>query len=162
MKKLLQSPTKLACLATVVYSLAFLGLPAKAAKVNEAPAKNTKGTHENIAKRITDITGVQLQKTEQGFTLFIETGTGGKPRTPSKIFGDTLVIDLTNTQLRLPSGESFQEKNPIAGIASVEVMQKYANTVRVKLVGENETPATEIYPTEQGFAVGVPSEETEH
>ena len=86
MKKLLQSPTKLACVATLAYSLAFFYLPAKATAVNEASAKHPQGTKDNLPKRITDITGVQLQKTDQDLTLLIETGTGRKPRTPSKIF----------------------------------------------------------------------------
>lgn len=101
---------------------------------------------------------LQLQETEEGLTLFLETSTGREPQTFRTTYGETLVIDLTNSQLRLPEGERFQESNPIAGIASIEVVQQYANTVRVKLVGKTEVPTAEINTTEQGIALGINSE----
>ncbi|NBD32090.1 MAG: TonB-dependent receptor plug domain-containing protein, partial [Cyanobacteria bacterium] len=158
MKPLLQSSTKVACLATLTYSLALLYVPTKAVAVNDPSAKNAKATNESLAQSTTEVTSVQLQETEEGLTLFLETSTGREPQTFRTTYGETLVIDLTNSQLRLSSGESFQENNPIAGIASIEVVQQYANTVRVKLVGETEVPTAEINTTEQGIALGINSE----
>jgi len=158
LKPLLQSPTKVACLATLTYSLAILYVPTKAVAVNDPSAKNTKATNENLAQGTTEVTGVQLQETEEGLTLFLETSTGREPQTFRTNYGETLVIDLTNSRLRLPEGEQFQENNPVAGIASIEVVQQYANTVRVKLVGETEVPTAEINTTEQGIALAVNSD----
>lgn len=157
MKQLLQSPTKVACLATLTYSLLLLYSPTKAVAVNEPSAKNTEGTNESLAQSTTEVTGVQLQETEEGLTLFLETSTGREPQTFRTTYGETLVIDLTNSRLRLPEGETFQQQNPASGIASVEVEQRYSNTVRVKLVGETEVPTAEINATEQGIALGINS-----
>jgi len=85
----------------------------------------------------TAITDVQLQPTSNGIELILETPTGRQPETFQTTYGETLVIDLINTQLQ---GEGFLEENPVAGIASVEVIQRYSNTVRVKLVGTEEVP----------------------
>jgi len=158
LKPLLQSPTKLACFATLTYSLVLLYVPTKAVAVNDPSVKNAKEANENLAQSTTEVTGVQLQETEEGLTLFLETSTGREPQTFRTSYGETLVIDLTNSQLRLPEGERFQENNPVAGIASIEVVQQYSNTVRVKLVGETEVPTAEINTTEQGIALGINSE----
>ncbi|NBD18391.1 MAG: TonB-dependent receptor [Cyanobacteria bacterium] len=158
MKQLLQNPTKVACLATLTYSLLLLYSPTKAVAVNEPSAKNAKETNKNLAQSTTEVTGVQLQETEEGLTLFLETSTGREPQTFRTTYGETLVIDLTNSRLRLPEGETFQQQNPAPGIALVEVEQRYSNTVRVRLVGETEVPTAEINATEQGVALAVNSE----
>jgi len=64
---------------------------------------------------------------------------------------------LINTQL---SGEGFEEENPAPGIASVEVIQRYANTVRVKLMGTEEVPTAKVNTTPQGIALNVSTEMT--
>jgi iron complex outermembrane receptor protein len=133
-------------------------MPVKAVVVNDPSAKNAKETNENLAQSTTEVIGVQLQETEEGLTLFLETSTGREPQTFRTTYGETLVIDLTNSRLRLPEGETFQQQNPASGIASVEVVQQYANTVRVKLVGETEVPTAEVSVTEQGIALGINSE----
>jgi len=104
----------------------------------------------------TAITDVQLQPTSNGIELILETPTGRQPETFQTTYGETLVIDLINTQLQ---GEGFLEENPVAGIASVEVIQRYSNTVRVKLVGTEEVPKAEVTTTGQGIAVNVATDE---
>jgi len=105
----------------------------------------------------TAITGVQLQQTDSGIELFLESSTGKQPETFRTTYGETLIIDLINTQL---SGEGFLEENPAPGIASVEVVQKYTNTVRVKLVGTEEVPTAQVNTTGQGIALNVSTEMT--
>ncbi|NBD17969.1 MAG: TonB-dependent receptor [Cyanobacteria bacterium] len=98
------------------------------------------------------VTNVQLQKSDRGLELILETPTGKQPETFRTTYGETLIIDLINTQLQ---GEGFVEKNPASGIASVEVVQQYANTVRVKLVGTETVPTAQIKTTGQGIALNV-------
>ncbi|NEO26309.1 MAG: TonB-dependent receptor, partial [Kamptonema sp. SIO4C4] len=103
------------------------------------------------------VTNVQLQRTDSGIELILQTPTGKQPETFRTSYGETLIIDLINTQL---SGEGFQEDNPAPGIASVEVVQRYANTVRVKLVGTEEVPTAQVNTTPQGIALNVSTEMT--
>ncbi|NBD18401.1 MAG: TonB-dependent receptor plug domain-containing protein [Cyanobacteria bacterium] len=98
------------------------------------------------------VTNVQIQRTERGIEIILETPTGKQPETFRTTYGETLIIDLINTQLQ---GEGFVEENPASGIASVEVIQEYANTIRVKLVGTEEVPIAEVMTTGQGVALNV-------
>ncbi|NEO28324.1 MAG: AMIN domain-containing protein, partial [Kamptonema sp. SIO4C4] len=74
------------------------------------------------------MTGVQLQRTETGLEIILATSSGQQPQTFRISDGNTLAIDLTDTQLSLPEGKErvFQE-NPAADIASVEVVQQSPN-----------------------------------
>jgi len=103
----------------------------------------------------TAITGVQLQQTDRGLELILESSTGKQPETFRTTYGETLIIDLINTQLQLPEGEQISQQNPAPGIASVEVVQQYSNTVRVKLVGTEEVPTAQVNTTVQGVAFNV-------
>jgi len=149
---------KVVNLVTVASSLVFLYFPTKAIAMNQPSTSNSPEETNEMAQSTTVVTGIQLQETEQGLTLFLETSTGGEPQTFQTTYGETLIIDLINTQLGLPSEERFQQENPMTGIASIEVTQQYANTVRVKLVGETNVPTAAINPTEQGIVFGVNSE----
>ncbi|MFB6277766.1 MAG: TonB-dependent receptor domain-containing protein [Halothece sp.] len=108
----------------------------------------------------TAITGVQLQQTDSGIELILESPTGKQPETFRTTYGETLIIDLINTQLQLQQGEQISQQNPAPGIASVEVVQQYANTVRVKLVGTEKVPTAKVNTTGQGIALNVSTEMT--
>jgi len=108
----------------------------------------------------TAITGVQFQQTDSGIELILESPTGKQPETFRTTYGETLIIDLINTQLQLPEGEQISQQNPAPGIASVEVVQQYANTVRVKLVGTEEVPTAQVNTIGQGIALNVSTEMT--
>jgi len=106
------------------------------------------------------VTNVQLQQTDSGFELILEGPTGKQPEIFRTTYGETLIIDLINTQLQLPEGEQISQENPALGIASVEVVQQYANTVRVKLVGTEKVPTAKVNTTGQGLALNVSTEMT--
>jgi iron complex outermembrane receptor protein len=106
------------------------------------------------------VTNVQIDQTQSGLELILESPTGKQPETFRTTYGETLIIDLINTQLQLPEGEQISQQNPAPGIASVEVVQQYANTVRVKLVGTEEVPTAKVNTTPQGLALNVSTEMT--
>ncbi|MFB6275235.1 MAG: TonB-dependent receptor plug domain-containing protein, partial [Halothece sp.] len=106
------------------------------------------------------VTNIQVQQTDRGLELILESPTGKQPETFRTTYGETLIIDLINTQLQLPEGEQISQQNPAPGIASVEVVQQYANTVRVKLVGTEEVPTAKVNTTPQGIALNVSTEMT--
>ena len=47
---------------------------------------------------------------------------------------------MINAQLRLPTGDNFRQENPAPGIASIEVKQLDTNSIRVTVVGIDDTP----------------------
>jgi iron complex outermembrane receptor protein len=103
------------------------------------------------------VTNIQVQQTDRGLELILESPTGKQPETFRTTYGETLIIDLINTQLQ---GEGFLEENPAPGIASIEVIQQYANTVRVKLVGTETVPTAEVMTSGERIALNVNTEMT--
>ncbi|MHC5829709.1 MAG: AMIN domain-containing protein, partial [Nostoc sp.] len=72
-----------------------------------------------------------------------KTSSGSRPQVFTTKTGKALVTDIINTQLRLPQGKGFRQDSPAPGIASVEVSQLDANSVRVTVTGSNDTPSNQ-------------------
>lgn len=106
-----------------------------------------------VMAQTTTVSDVQLLTTEAGAVLQVQTQGGRVPQFFETRNGNTLAIDLINTQLR--SGEGFQQANPAPDISSIEVGQRSPNTVRITLVGEQNPPNVSFTPNPQGFAVEI-------
>lgn len=92
----------------------------------------------------TRVTGVQVNSTASGVTVVLETQDGDRPQVFTVTRGNSLVADVTNTQLRLPEGNGFLQNNPAPGIAMVMVSQLDANSIRVTITGETAAPASQV------------------
>ncbi|MEH2124859.1 AMIN domain-containing protein [Nostoc sp.] len=93
--------------------------------------------------QISQVTNVQLNPVNGGISVALKTSSGSRPQVFTTKRGKALVADLINTQLRLPQGNSFRQDNPAPGIASVEVSQLDANSVRVTVTGSNDAPGSQ-------------------
>ncbi|BBD69595.1 type II and III secretion system protein [Nostoc commune NIES-4072] len=93
--------------------------------------------------QISQITNVQLNPVNGGINVALKTSSGSRPQVFTTKRGNALVADIINTQLRLPQGKSFRQDSPAPGIASVEVNQLDANSVRVTVTGSNNTPSSQ-------------------
>ncbi|AFZ57537.1 AMIN domain-containing protein [Anabaena cylindrica FACHB-243] len=93
-----------------------------------------------VLAQTTQITEVQLNPADGGISVILKTSSGDKPQVFTTKRDKALVADIINTQLRLPQGKSFRQENPAPGIASVEVNQLDANSVRVTVTGSNNAP----------------------
>ena len=91
----------------------------------------------------TQINQVQLNPVDGGISVILKTTAGDRPQVFTTKRGKTLVTDIINTQLRLPQGNNFRQDNPAPGIASVEVNQLDANSVRVTVTGSNDAPGNQ-------------------
>ncbi|MEH1821173.1 MAG: AMIN domain-containing protein [Nostoc sp.] len=90
--------------------------------------------------QISQVTGVQLNPVDGGISVALKTSSGSRPQVFTTKRGKALVADVINAQLRLPQGNSFRQDTPAPGIASVEVSQLDANSIRVTVTGSNNTP----------------------
>ncbi|WP_410477545.1 AMIN domain-containing protein [Nostoc sphaeroides] len=90
--------------------------------------------------QISQITDVQLNPVNGGISVALKTSSGSRPQVFTTKRGKALVADIINAQLRLPQGNSFRQDSPAPGIASVEVNQLDANSIRVTVTGSNNTP----------------------
>ncbi|WP_017651272.1 type IV pilus secretin family protein [Fortiea contorta] len=90
--------------------------------------------------QITQITEVKLNPVNGGISVNLKTSAGSRPQIFTTKRGKSSVADIINTQLRLPQGNSFRQDNPAPGIASVEILQLDANSIRVVVTGSNNAP----------------------
>lgn len=103
----------------------------------------------------TQITDVQLKPVNGGISVVLKTSSGSRPQVFTTKRGNTLVTDIINTQLRLPQGNNFRKDNPTSGIASVEILQLDANSIRVVVTGSNNAPTSQPVVREQnGITLG--------
>ncbi|BAY89115.1 MULTISPECIES: type IV pilus secretin family protein [unclassified Tolypothrix] len=91
----------------------------------------------------TQITDVQLSQVDGGINVILKTSSGSRPQVFTTKRGNALVTDIINTQLRLPQGNNFRQDNPASGIASVEIVQLDANSIRVVVTGSNNAPSSQ-------------------
>ncbi|MEH2223051.1 AMIN domain-containing protein [Nostoc sp.] len=96
-----------------------------------------------VLAQISQVTDVKLNPVNGGISVALKTSSGSRPQVFTTKRGKALVADVINTQLRLPQGNSFRQDNPAPGIASVEVSQLDANSVRVTVTGSNNAPGSQ-------------------
>jgi type IV pilus assembly protein PilQ len=91
----------------------------------------------------TEIVGAQLMPSGNGFELLLKTQGNKRPPVFTVNRGNTSVADISNAQLRLPSGSTFNQPNPAPGIAGIEMRQLDSNTVRITVQGTNAAPVSD-------------------
>jgi iron complex outermembrane receptor protein len=92
---------------------------------------------------IVEITDIQLEATDAGLRLRLETeGELAVPET--SIAGNAAIADIPNAVLRLSAGEAFLVSDPAAGIALVNVANLPDNQVRIAITGTEAPPTVNI------------------
>lgn len=92
----------------------------------------------------TTVTGVQVNPTDTGAVVVLETDNGDRPQIFTVRRGNTLVADVVNAQLSLPDGNGFLQNDPAPGISAITVSQLDANSVRIIVDGEDMAPEGRI------------------
>lgn len=98
------------------------------------------------------VTGVQVNPTQNGLEVFlatqVNTSSGQRPEIEVINQGNNLVVNITNTQLSLPQGNSFRQDNPMPGITSIAIAQQNDNSIQAIVSGANGTPTGQILPSQ--------------
>ncbi|VEP13606.1 TonB-dependent siderophore receptor [Hyella patelloides LEGE 07179] len=107
-----------------------------------------KDTATHIAQsNLTRVTGVEVNQTESGLELILETVAGSERLVPLiQPVGNDLVIDILDATLAFSIRTGIEELNPASGISRVTVNQVNENSIRVIITGENQTPSAELVP----------------
>ena len=86
----------------------------------------------------TKVTDVQLKPTDGGgIQIILKTASGSRPQVFTTRRGKNLVTDIINTQLKLGQSNSFSQKDPAPGIASVTINQLDTNSIRLVVTGKD-------------------------
>ena len=107
---------------------------------------------------ITEVTGIQLNRTDAGLEIILETAAGEQLVPLILPEGNNLAIDLLDATLALPTGNEFREINPTAGIAEVTLTQIDESSIRLTITGENQTPSAEVVPSQQNLVLSITPE----
>lgn len=99
------------------------------------------------------ITGVQLNSTEQGLDLRLETTRELPQPAITSVVGNALVVNIDNAILALPDGDEYLSANPVEGIALITINALPNNRVRVAITGVDAPPTAEVRTEAQGLAL---------
>ncbi|MEH2466265.1 TonB-dependent siderophore receptor [Nostoc sp.] len=107
------------------------------------------------AQSLVQVTGVRVNSTNTGIEVILETKEGEKLQPISRNQGNTLITDISNSQLALPNAKEFRSDNPVTGITAVTVTQIDANSIRVTVTGEVGVPKIELFDSDEGLIFGL-------
>jgi iron complex outermembrane recepter protein len=119
-------------------------------------------SQESQESQIIPVTGVQLNPTDTGIELLLQTPPGSTEllQTRDRSQGNNFIVDIPNAQLSKP----FRQPNPVEGISEVSAINFDASTIRVTAAGETTLPQVESFDTDEGLIFGftpvVPSAQT--
>ena len=110
---------------------------------------------------LTRVTGVEVNQTESGLELVLETVAGSERLVPLILpEGNDLVIDLLDATLAFSIRNGVEELNPAPGIRRVTVNNAEENSIRVRITGENQTPSAEVVPGRDDLVLSITPEST--
>lgn len=106
------------------------------------------------------VTGVKVVTTEQGVEVILETTAAEQLQVSTQNQGNSLIADITNAQLNLSGGNTFNQDNPATGVTAITVVNQDDNTIRVTVIGEQGLPTVELFDSDQGLILAfTPTEE---
>jgi iron complex outermembrane recepter protein len=122
----------------------------------EQPATTVDAWLAQIAQAsIAQITGIQLNATNGGIEVILETAEGQLTEPLTSVVGNALIVEIPDAVLALPEGDEFQQANPIEGIALVSVTGLADDRVRVAITGLDAPPTAEVRTKAQGLVLSV-------
>lgn len=114
-----------------------------------------------VAQGVTRVTGVELNQTESGLELVLETVAGSERLVPLILpQGNDLVIDILDATLAFSIRNGVTELNPAPGIRRITVNNAEENSIRVRMTGENQAPSAEVVPGRDDLVLSVTPDET--
>ena len=100
---------------------------------------------------LAEVTGVKLNQTDTGIEVFLQTDAADKLQVVNRSKGNNFIAEISGAQLRLATGDKFNQDKPAKGIASVALAQQDDNTIRLTVTGETNIPKVELFDNKQGL-----------
>ncbi|MEM6520812.1 MAG: TonB-dependent siderophore receptor [Cyanobacteria bacterium P01_C01_bin.70] len=102
------------------------------------------GIVQPAVAQVTQIDQVQINAVNGTLEVRLVTTDDAPPQSFISSYGETVVIDLINTQLSLPTGDRIVQADPAAGVASIQVSPLDENSVRIIIVGREQAPTVNL------------------
>jgi len=94
--------------------------------------------------QISQINQIDIQSVNGTLVVQFSVTAADPPPAFSSRYGETVVIDLINTQLNLPDRDRIVQDNPAPGIASIQIAPLDANSVRITIAGQDQAPTATL------------------
>jgi iron complex outermembrane recepter protein len=120
----------------------------------DRPATTVDEWMQQMAQSVVQVTGVQVNPTDTGVEVVLETADGQLASPVTSVVGNALIADIPNAVLALPDREEFQAASPAEGIALVSVTPR-GDGIRVAITGNDAPPAAEVRTETQGLVLSV-------
>ncbi|MGV2831146.1 TonB-dependent siderophore receptor [Myxosarcina sp. GI1(2024)] len=104
------------------------------------------------------ITNIRLNNTDNGLRLIVENDSKRQLIPLILTEGNNLVIELTDAELDLATGNNFRETNPAPGITGISARQIDDNNIRITITGKDRVPAAEVTPSQENLVLSVTPE----
>jgi vitamin B12 transporter len=109
-------------------------------------------TAQPVKADVTQVTAVQLQPTLNGIQVILKTKNGKFSQVFTSKSGNKFIVDIINTQLRLPTqSNTFQQNNPTQQIASVSVTSLNSNSIRAIVIAKAAVPQGKVTQSDRGL-----------
>ena len=133
----------------------------KEKSVNRADDLAPKKNAILISQGVTKVTGVELNQTERGLEVIVQTTAGGSRLVPLILpQGNSLVINILDATLGFSIKNGIEETNPAPGISSIALSKIDDNNIRLTITGENQAPSVEVVPGRDDLVLSVTPEQT--
>ncbi|MBV5261431.1 TonB-dependent siderophore receptor [Synechococcus moorigangaii CMS01] len=99
------------------------------------------------------ISGVQINATASGVTVFLESDQAIAPVVNQRLEGNRLILEIENAQL--VDGVILPDFTPQPGLAAVNITQQSDNVVEIVLVGDTAAPFVDVVAQPSGLLVQV-------
>ncbi|MDV3351213.1 TonB-dependent siderophore receptor [Leptothoe sp. LEGE 181152] len=132
----------------------LVALPAIEVKADtDGVGMTTQATNQIAQAGLVQITGVQVENTETGLQVVLDTASGEvtTPRTTTS--GNALIIEIPNAVLA--DSDEFLQFEPAEGIAVVQVTERSGNRVEVSITGADAPPVADVIVVEGSLALSV-------
>lgn len=135
-------------------SLFLAELDSPVERLRQRPATTVDEWMQQMAQSVVQVTGVQVNPTDTGVEVVLETAEGQLADPVTSVVGNALIADIPNAVLALPDREEFQAASPAEGIALVSVTPR-GDSIRVAITGNDAPPAAEVRTETQGLVLSV-------
>ncbi len=111
--------------------------------------------------KITRVTGVKLNQTDEGLEVILKTAAGSQKLVPLILpEGNRLTIDILDATLAFSIRNGVTKTNPALGIKQVRLTKIDKSSIRLTITGERQAPSAEVIPSRQNLVLNVTPEET--
>jgi iron complex outermembrane recepter protein len=131
----------------------FPPVSTQAADLIAQETPNTQETPNN--NQVVEITGVNIQTTEAGVEIKLQTSSAETLRSSTQVEGTTLITEIENAVLTLPEGQSFRQQNPAEGMTEITVTQLQPTQIQVRVAGVQTVPDVQVSSGADGLVLSV-------